>query len=86
MVMNNCIVLLTGKNISGVLLLLAMNEKTQDKLVNELKEILSSDDDEVDEASLAKMTFLEQVIKEAARLIPPILMIARETTANIKLG
>ena len=63
-----------------------MNEKTQDKLVNELKEILSSDDDEVDEASLAKMTFLEQVIKEAARLIPPILMIARETTANIKLG
>jgi hypothetical protein len=33
-----------------------------------------------------KNDFLEQVIKEAARLIPPILLLARETTANIKLG
>lgn len=63
-----------------------MNENIQEKLVEELSEILSSDDDEVDEACLAKMAYLEQVIKEAARLIPPILMIARETTADIKLG
>jgi cytochrome P450 len=47
----------SGKNISGVLLLLAMNQEIQEKLVGELKQILISDDDDIDNECLAKMTF-----------------------------
>lgn len=76
----------TGKIIPATLLLLAMNPKIQEKLFNELSGILTSDEDEVDEINLSEMIYLEQVIKESARLIPPVLIFARETTKNIDLG
>lgn len=76
----------TGKIIAATLLLLAMNPKVQEKLLMELESVLISGNDEINEENLNEMVFLEQVIKEAARLIPPVLILAREVTKNIGLG
>lgn len=76
----------TGKLMPSILLLLAMNPEKQEKLCSELKEILSSDDEDVTEEHLSKMIYLDQVIKEGARLFPPVPIMAREIAKNIELG
>lgn len=76
----------TGIEIPAVILLLAMNPEIQDKLVTELKEILKSENDEVDEGTMKKMIYLDMVVKEAGRLIPAVLIMAREVSGDIDLS
>jgi cytochrome P450 len=76
----------TGKALSSVLLLLAMNPKEQEKVHNEISTILSSEANEVDEEKLAKMVYLDLVIKESLRLLPQSLGFAREAINDVKLS
>lgn len=76
----------TGTAISIVLLLLAMYQDIQDKVVEELKDIFDSPDAELTEESLSEMKYLEMVIKESLRLIPVALTIGREAKKDIALS
>jgi cytochrome P450 len=76
----------TGKALSSVLLLLAMNPQEQEKVHDEISSILTSEFDELDEEKLAKMDYLDLVIKESLRLIPQALSFARETTEDVQLS
>jgi cytochrome P450 len=76
----------TGKALSSVLLLLAMNPQEQEKVHDEISSILTSETDEVDEKMLAKMVYLDLVIKETLRLIPQVLAFIRETTEDVQLS
>lgn len=69
----------------GTLLMLAMNQKHQDLVIDELHSIFESADCEVTQAHLADMKYMERVIKETLRLLPPVPFIARQTTADIEL-
>lgn len=72
--------------ISGVLLLLAMNPTIQDKVFTELNSIFALDGDEVDEKMLSQLVYLDMVIKESLRLLPPVLVIVRQAQEDIKLS
>ncbi|XP_055325711.1 probable cytochrome P450 313a4 [Sitodiplosis mosellana] len=67
----------------GTLLLLAINQKHQDAVVEELRSIFDSADCVVTHAQLANMQYLERVIKESMRLIPPIPIIGRKPSTDI---
>lgn len=75
----------TGKALPAVLLLLAMNQKEQDKVAEELKTILVSENDEVDETSLNRMEYLDLAMKESLRMLPVALLLARHVQKDIKL-
>lgn len=76
----------TGKAIPCIVLLLAMNQRCQDKLADELKSILSTDDEEVSEANLSKMKYLDLVIKEGMRLLPSSILFGRMVKQDVKLS
>lgn len=69
----------------GTLLMLAINQKQQDLVVDELHSIFESNRCDVTQTHLINMKYLERVIKETLRLLPPIPFIARQTTADIEL-
>jgi cytochrome P450 len=75
----------TGKTLSYVLLLLAMNPQEQEKVHEEISSILSSETDEVDEEKLSKVIYLDLVIKESLRMLPPSLFLGRETAEDVQL-
>lgn len=72
-------------NIFGTLLMLAINQKHQDLVVEELRSILESDDCDVTQSDLARMQYLDRVIKESMRLLSPVPFIARKPSADIEL-
>lgn len=55
----------------ATLLLLAINQKHQELVVDELRAVLDKDCD-VSSSHLVNLTYLERVIKESLRLIPPV--------------
>lgn len=71
--------------IFGTLLMLAMNPKHQDLVVQEMQAIFESADDDVTQSHLTSMQYLDRVLKESMRLIPPVPFIARKTSAGIEL-
>lgn len=75
----------SGKGIPSTLLLLAMNQHEQDKVLAEIKSVLGSANDEVDEEKLGKMTYLDAVMKESLRLLPIGMVTSRLATKEIKL-
>ncbi|XP_031618056.1 probable cytochrome P450 313a4 [Contarinia nasturtii] len=70
----------------GTLLLLAMNQKHQDLVVEELRSIFDSADSDVTQDDLSRMQYLERVIKESLRLLSPTPFIVRKPSANIELA
>lgn len=76
----------SGKAIPCVLFLLALNQKAQEKVVQEMKNIFGSDPGQVDEECLGKMKYLDLVIKESLRLLPIAIFLAREAKKDIKLS
>lgn len=76
----------TGKALSATLLLLAMNQDAQDKVVEEINKCLTSVNDEVDEETLNNMEYLEMVMKESLRLLPVALILARQVKNEFKLS
>lgn len=69
----------------GTLIMLAINQKHQELVVDELRWIFDSTDRDVTQADLAKMKYLERSIKESLRLLSPVPIIGRKTTADIPL-
>lgn len=69
----------------GTLLMLAINQKHQDLVVEELQSIFESADCDVTKTHLANMQYTERVIKESHRLLAPVPFIGRKTSAEIEL-
>jgi cytochrome P450 family 313 len=76
----------SGSTIGHILLLLAMNPECQEKLYEELKSVLKSQDDAVNEDKINQLSYLNLVIKEGMRLIPAVLILSRQVTNPLKLG
>ncbi|XP_031618068.1 uncharacterized protein LOC116337548 [Contarinia nasturtii] len=70
----------------GTLLMLAINQKHQDLVVEELRSIFDSADSDVTQENLSRMQYLERVIKESLRLLSPVPFIVRKPSANIELA
>ncbi|XP_050542515.1 cytochrome P450 4c3-like isoform X2 [Daktulosphaira vitifoliae] len=78
----------TSIGIACSLFMLAHHQDVQNKLVEELNEIYSSDDSckFPSYEDLCKMKYLECIIKETLRLYPPIPYIGREVSKQTKIG
>uniref|UniRef100_A0AAG5CW73 Cytochrome P450 n=1 Tax=Anopheles atroparvus TaxID=41427 RepID=A0AAG5CW73_ANOAO len=73
--------------ISFTLLLLARHPEVQERVHQELVDILGNDPRApVSHRNLQDMKYLEMVIKESLRLYPPVPIIARRFTENVDLG
>jgi cytochrome P450 len=75
----------TATAIANVILLLAMNQKEQEKVYQEVSSILNSSNDEVTEEKINEMKYLDLVIKETLRLLPIVVMAFRDVTEDIQL-
>ncbi|KFB40897.1 AGAP002419-PA-like protein [Anopheles sinensis] len=73
--------------ISFTLLLLARHPEVQEKVFQEVVEIVGNDPHApVSHRNLQDMKYLEMVIKESLRLYPPVPIIARRFTEDVDLG
>lgn len=61
----------SGLTISNTLLLLGMHPEKQEVLYNEIKSVLQSADDYVTHDVVDQLKYLDLVIKETLRLLPP---------------
>ncbi|XP_055304013.1 probable cytochrome P450 313a4 [Sitodiplosis mosellana] len=69
----------------STLLMLAMNQKHQGTVLEELRSVFETADCDVTQTHLAGMPYMERVIRETMRLLPPTPLIARQSSADIKL-
>ncbi|CAH1399001.1 unnamed protein product [Nezara viridula] len=76
----------TSANLVFSLFLLANHPEEQEKVVEELIEIFGETDRPPTLSDLAKMNYLEMVIKESLRLYPSVPLISRSLTEDLKLG
>lgn len=72
--------------IFSTILLLAIHQEHQDRVVEELGSILESDECDVTYEHLSKMSYLECVFKEALRLFPPAPIFVRHCSDDIELS
>lgn len=75
----------TSITIFGTLLMLAINQKHQELVIEELQSIFESADCDVTQSHLAAMHYMDRVIKETMRLLPPGPFIGRKPSADIVL-
>ncbi|XP_051828004.1 ultra-long-chain fatty acid omega-hydroxylase [Antechinus flavipes] len=76
----------TSSGLSWVLFNLARHPEYQDKCREEIQEIMKGrDTDEIEWDDLAQMPFITMCIKESLRLFPPVTLISRRCTEDIKL-
>jgi cytochrome P450 len=68
------------------LLRLGMHPSVQDKVFEELKNVFSTADELVDDEKINQLVYLEMVINESLRLLPPASFIARQAEADIEIG
>lgn len=71
--------------IFGALLMLAINQKHQDTVLDELRSVFESVDCDVTSAHLMNMQYLDRVLKESMRLLSPVPFIARKPSTDIEL-
>uniref|UniRef100_A0A1S4JEV0 Uncharacterized protein n=1 Tax=Culex quinquefasciatus TaxID=7176 RepID=A0A1S4JEV0_CULQU len=71
--------------VAYTLLLLAMNPNIQNKVVEEIDSVFSSNSVEVTVDTLQQLKYTEQVIKESLRLLPVAPILGRETSKEIEL-
>lgn len=76
----------TALTISNVLLMLAMHQNIQNRVLTEIKQNLSSKDSSIEYEDLPKYVYLEMVIKETMRLIPIAPIFARICEGYVKLS
>lgn len=65
--------------------MLAMHKHVQEKVVQELREVFVSADEEINFDVLNNLPYLEMVIKETMRLFPVAAFTLRTTTENFEL-
>lgn len=66
------------------LLLLAIHVEAQEKVYDEIIEIMPHE--KISSESLSKLSYLDMVIKESMRLLPAVPIIGRETQEEIEIG
>lgn len=64
--------------------MLAMHKDIQDKVFNEIDNVIGSYDGLLDIETLNKLTYLDLVIKESLRLFPVLPAVLREATADVE--
>lgn len=70
---------------STVLLMLAMHQDIQEKVMQEFNSVFSSADEEIDNINFKKLEYFDLVIKETMRLFPIAPFIGRMMTEDMKL-
>ncbi|XP_016995846.3 probable cytochrome P450 313a2 [Drosophila takahashii] len=77
----------TAHTVYHTLVLLAMHPECQERVFNEIKELLPTAEDlEITNEDLQKLVYLDRVLNEALRLIPSIPIITRDTMADLPLS
>lgn len=74
----------TSTAVYSTLLMLAMDQKFQDLVADELRSIFETADCAIDQTHLAAMHHLERGLKEAMRLFPPLPIFARQLTDDVE--
>lgn len=72
--------------INGIILMLAIHQKYQDRVVDEMREIFEDVNQPVTNEDLSRMTFTELVIKEGIRHFPIAPYLGRECTEDFKMA
>ncbi|CRL01119.1 CLUMA_CG014485, isoform A [Clunio marinus] len=75
----------TAVMLSNILLMLAIHQDVQKKVISEMKEAFPSNQDEMDIEALGKLSYLEMVINECMRLFPFPPMNVLAPTNDLKL-
>ncbi|XP_044514488.1 cytochrome P450 4F22 [Gracilinanus agilis] len=76
----------TSSGLSWVLFNLARHPEYQDKCREEIQEIMKGrETDEIEWDDLSQMPFITMCIKESLRLFPPVTLISRRCTEDIKM-
>ncbi|KAG5681840.1 hypothetical protein PVAND_011248 [Polypedilum vanderplanki] len=75
----------TAISLSSILLMLAMHKDVQQKVIDEIDEIVSSNE-EISNETLLKFSYVELVIKESLRLFPAAGITGRQSTEEIELA
>lgn len=76
----------TALQTAYTLLLLAIHQEVQDKVYQEILETFPTTEMKIDRQKLESLNFLELVIKESMRLLPPVPIIGRETLEDFELN
>ncbi|CAJ0587942.1 unnamed protein product, partial [Mesorhabditis spiculigera] len=76
----------TSTGVSWAVWCLAHHQDVQQKLYDEIIDVLGYDDDEVTTEQLKQMTYLDQVVKETFRLYAPVPQVNRRMQADFQLG
>lgn len=76
----------TATSLSFTILSLAMHPEVQDKLYAEINEVFPDDEFQVTLEDISRLSYLDMVQKEALRIFPVVPFIAREVTADMKIG
>ncbi|MCL1465596.1 cytochrome P450 [Argonema galeatum] len=74
----------TANTLSWTWMLLSQHPEVQNKLLQELKEVLEDRSPTV--ADIPKLRYTDMVIKEAMRLYPPVSTMAREASQDCEIG
>lgn len=72
--------------LTGTIIMLAIHQDYQERVVDEMREIFENVDETVNIEHLKRMTFLELVIKESLRHFPVAPFIGRECTADFPIN
>lgn len=76
----------TSLQTAFTLLLLAIHEDIQEKAFQEIIEVFPNDDAKLDRESLGKLKYLDMIIKESCRLLPPVPLIGRQNLEELELN
>lgn len=71
--------------VAHVILLLAINTESQEKLYNAIRKAISSDDDINNSVIVNGIEYLELVLRESYRLMPTVPMFLREITDDFEI-
>ncbi|XP_031634229.1 probable cytochrome P450 4ac1 [Contarinia nasturtii] len=76
----------TATALYGTIIMLAIHQEYQERVVDEMREIFESINEPVTNDHLKRMTFLELVIKEALRHFPIVPFLGREAMADFPIN
>lgn len=76
----------SSSTLHNSLIMLAIHQDIQEKLLFELQHILETDDCAITYEHICKMTYMDRFVKEVMRLFAPVPFIARLCTGDIQLA
>ncbi|XP_049536681.1 cytochrome P450 4g15-like [Anopheles darlingi] len=76
----------SASTVANTLLLLAMHQDVQEKVVAEIRQHFGDDEENIRYEILQKLVYLEMVVKESLRLLPVASILGRNTSQEIAVG